>query len=76
MDESALVDHTVPADTVTLPGFRSEEELMVPVISIFSDEGPSFRKRPSQERVDRLSEIIGKQPRWWADYEDPQTYGC
>ena len=73
--ESALVDHTVPADTVTIPGYRGKGELIVPIISIFSDEGPSFRKRPSQEQVDRLSEIIGKRPRWWADYEDPQTYG-
>ena len=72
--ESALKDHTVPSDAVTIPGHRLGE-IRVPLISIFSDEGPSFRRRPSQEKVDRLSEIIGKQPRWWADYEDPQTYG-
>ena len=72
--EAALIDHTVPVDAVTIPGKRLGES-RVPVISIFSNEGPSYRKRPSQEQVDRLSEIIGKQPRWWVDYEDPQTYG-
>ena len=72
--ESALKDHTVPSDAVTIPGYRPGE-IRVPLISIFSDEGPSFKKRPSQEQVDRLSEIIGKQPRWWVDYDDPRTYG-
>jgi hypothetical protein len=71
--EAALVDHTVPPDAVTIPGNRPGE-IRVPLISIFSNERPSFKKRPSQEQVDRLSQIIGKQPRWWVDYEDPRSY--
>ena len=72
--ESALKEPNI--DAVTIPGHRGlPGEIRVPLISIFSDEGPSFKKRPTQEQVDRLSEIIGKQPRWWADYEDPETYG-
>ena len=71
--ESALKDHTTPSDAVTIPGHR-HGEIRVPLISIFSDEGPSFKRRPSQEQVDRLSKIIAKQPRWWLDYEDPRTY--
>lgn len=71
--EAALVDHTVPPDAVTIPGNRPGE-IRVPLISIFSNELPSFKKRPSQQQVDRLSQIIGKQTRWWVDYEDPRSY--
>jgi hypothetical protein len=68
--ESAIKDHEAPSDTVTVPGRPGE----VPIISIFTDEGPSYKRRPSQEQVDRLSRILGKQPRWWVDYEDPRFY--
>ena len=72
--ESALMDHTAtPKNAVTIPGHRPGE-IRVPIVSIFSDERFSFKRRPSQEKVDRLSEIIGKQPRWWVDYEDPRSY--
>ena len=71
--ETAIKDPNI--DAVTIPGHRELGEIRVPLISIFSDEGPSFKKRPTEEQVHRLSEIIGKQPRWWADYENPETYG-
>ena len=71
--ETALVDNTVPSDAVTISVIQPGV-LYVTLLSIFSDEGPSFRKRPSQEQVDRLSQIIGKQPRWWIDFKDPLTY--
>ena len=71
---AALNDHTTPSNVVTIPGSRPGE-VRVPIVAIFSDERPSFRRRPSQEQVDRLSEIIGKPPRWWLDYDDPETYG-
>ena len=70
--ESAKLDRAAPLNTVTMPGRPGE--VRVPVISIFSDEGSSYRKRPSQEQVDRLSELMGKQPRWWIDYVDPRSY--
>lgn len=73
--ESALADYTAPADTVLIPGHRVGEN-RVPLLSIFSNEELSFRRRPSQVEVDRLSQIMGgKQPRWWVDYEDPRSYG-
>jgi hypothetical protein len=71
--ESVLKDQAAPSNVATIPGYRPGE-IRVPLISIFSDEGPSFRRRPSQEQVDRLSELMGKQPRWWIDYADPRTY--
>ena len=70
--ETGIKDPNI--DAITMPGSRGNGEICVPLISIFSDEGPSIKKRPSQEQVDRLSEIMGKQPRWWADYENPETY--
>jgi hypothetical protein len=70
--ESAIKDHTAPSDTVTVPGRPGV--VRVPIVSIFTDEGPSYNRRPSQEQVDRLSQILGKQPRWWVDYNDPRSY--
>ena len=74
--ESALIDDTVPSNVATIPGHNPEEigEFRVPLISIFSNESESFKRRPSREKVDRLSEILGKQPRWWVDYDDPRDY--
>jgi hypothetical protein len=71
--ESALNDPTAPTGTVTMPGSRPGEP-RVPVLSIFSNEGPSYSRRPSQEQVDRLVKIMGRQPRWWVDYDDPRLY--
>jgi len=74
--ESALVDNTVSTDTIFTPGNRRGEP-MVPLIAIFSNEKPSYKKRPSQAEVDPLSQIMGgKKPRWWVDYEDPRSYEC
>ena len=71
--QTALTDPSINA--VTIPGHRLGE-VMVPIISIFSDsDGLSLRKWPTQAQVDRLSEILGKQPRWCADYEDRRMYG-
>jgi hypothetical protein len=70
--ESGIKDRAAPANTATIPGRPGE--VRVTVMSIFSDEGPSYRTRPTQEQVDRLSGILGKQPRWWLDYEDPRYY--
>jgi len=72
--ELALVDNTVPAETIRQRGHRPGEP-MVPLISIFSDQKSSYKKRPSQAEVDLLSHVMGgKQPRWWIDYEDPRSY--
>ena len=69
--ETALTEPGVNANAI--PGHRLGED-MVPIVSIFNDL-VSLRRRPTQAQVDRLSEILGKQPRWWADYEDPRMYG-
>ncbi|KAF8240122.1 hypothetical protein L208DRAFT_1385050 [Tricholoma matsutake] len=74
--ESAFEDPSAPAGTVTIPGHRPGE-IRVPLVSVFSNEVSSFPRRPSQARIDRLSEILGgNQPRWWVDYEDPRSYEC
>jgi hypothetical protein len=67
--ESGLVDSTLPAGTITITGGRE-----VPLLSIFSNERWSYERRPSQAQIDELSQILGKQPRWWIDYEDPRSY--
>ncbi|KAI9444427.1 hypothetical protein F5148DRAFT_1255124, partial [Russula earlei] len=69
--ESALNDPAAPTST-TMPGRPGEPR--VPVLSIFSNEGPSYRRRPSQEQIDQLVQIMGRQPRWWIDYDDPRSY--
>jgi hypothetical protein len=45
--ESALKDHTTPSNVVT----RTSGEARVPIVSIFSDEGPSFKRRPGRPIV-------------------------
>jgi hypothetical protein len=70
--ETALVDPTVPDDTV-IHGYGTEER-MVPIISICTTERESYQRRPSQAQVDQLSQILGKRPRWWIDYEPPSSY--
>ena len=71
--ETALVDPTVPGDTVI--GYSEEERSgMVPIISICTTERESYKRRPSQAQVDQLSQILGKQPRWWIDYDPPSSY--
>ena len=70
--ETALVDPTVPDDTA-IPGYEDGER-MVPIISICTNEHESYQRRPSQAQVDQLSQILGKQPRWWIDYDPPSTY--
>ncbi|KAI9452393.1 hypothetical protein F5148DRAFT_1152219 [Russula earlei] len=39
-----------------------------------NNEGPSYRRCPSQEQLDQLVQIMGRQPRWWVDYDDPRSY--
>ena len=70
--ETALVDPTAPDDTAILRD--EDEEQMVPIISICSNERESYQRRPSQAQVDQLSQILGKQPRWWIDYDPPLYY--
>lgn len=55
--ESTLMDPSAPSNTFTIPG-HLPGEIEVAVLSNFS---PSFRRRATQEQVDRLSEIMGKQ---------------
>lgn len=71
--ETALKDDRTPSNAELILGSRPGE-MRHTIISIFCNEGPSFKKRPSQEQVDRLSEILGKQPRWWVDSDDPASY--
>ncbi|KIM44238.1 hypothetical protein M413DRAFT_25675 [Hebeloma cylindrosporum] len=69
--ESALLNPRVPDDTALE---YSEGVRMVRIISICTTESESYHKRPTQAQADKLSEIIGKQPRWWIDFESPSTY--
>ncbi|KAF8805222.1 hypothetical protein BYT27DRAFT_7243362 [Phlegmacium glaucopus] len=70
--ETALVNPTVPGDTI-IRGNRPEEP-MVPLLAICCNAPKSLRRRPSQAQVDQLSLILGRQPRWWIDYELPSSY--
>ena len=70
--ESALPD---PKAATDIPKTAWYQGPTVRLLSIFSNEPSSFPKRPRQEKVDRLSEILGgKQPKWWVDAEDPRSY--
>jgi hypothetical protein len=44
---------------------------MVPILTICTTQSRSHHKRPKQSQVEKLSEFVGKQPKWWVDFEDP-----
>ncbi|VDB83361.1 unnamed protein product [Peniophora sp. CBMAI 1063] len=41
---------------------------IVPLVAVCSSEPSSYRKRPSQEQVDRLMDIFGTPPQWWTAF--------
>ena len=70
--ESGLRD---PKAAIVIPTIPGHPEPVVRLLAIFSNEVSSFPRRPSQEKVDRLSEILGGlQPKWWVDHDDPRSY--
>jgi hypothetical protein len=46
----------------------------VPILTICTTQSRSYHKRPKQSQVDQLSQFVGKQPKWWVDFEDPAWY--
>ena len=70
--ESGLRDPKAAIGIPTIPG---HPEPVVRLLAIFSNEVSSFPRPLSQEKVDRLSEILGGlQPKWWVDHDDPRSY--
>lgn len=59
--ESALNDPAAPTSTDTIPGSRPGEPRVL-ILSIFSNEGRPYRRQPTQEQVDRLVQIMERQP--------------
>jgi hypothetical protein len=57
-------DPNASRDTI-VPSGKQAEQWMVPVLSICTTGPGSYRNRPKQSQVDQLSEIVGKQPKWW-----------
>ncbi|KAI0054204.1 hypothetical protein BV25DRAFT_1833731 [Artomyces pyxidatus] len=65
---SARFDETVPSDTWAYGG------VSIPIIGICTDLRYSYKHRPSQEQVDKLAQIMDKEPRWWTDLFNPEHY--
>ena len=66
MPRSAFAQSTripPPITKVTYP--LKEAEAII--VTICSDSPKSFARRPSQERVDLLKQIMGREPMWWVD---------
>lgn len=59
--KTAFVDHT----NKHLP--RWENPPRIPIISVTSSYSLEFDKRPTQEQMDKLTELLGTTPRWWLD---------
>jgi len=38
-----------------------------PIITVCSSESRSFRKRPTEQQINALKQIMGKEPKWWVD---------
>jgi hypothetical protein len=59
----ALVDSSFSTDR-SIEGHQPGE-LMVLILSVYTCQHFSYRKRPSQVQVDHLTQIMGRQPRWY-----------
>ncbi|KAG1860895.1 hypothetical protein F4604DRAFT_1788759 [Suillus subluteus] len=44
------------------------------VLYIFSDQPDSYYRRPTQEQVDELTRLVGREPQWWVDVMPPKFY--
>ena len=62
--ETALADPAYPNDPVIV----SDGDLETPILSMFTNQPASYKRRPSQQQIDHLSRILGRKPRWWIDY--------
>ncbi|KAI0029226.1 hypothetical protein K488DRAFT_88951 [Vararia minispora EC-137] len=51
-------------------GARSPDETegVVPLVCVCSNTLSSYKRRPSQDVVDRLTQMLGGAPRWWEVY--------
>ncbi|KAH7906781.1 hypothetical protein BJ138DRAFT_1182871 [Hygrophoropsis aurantiaca] len=56
-------DISIPEDCVG-------KEIPVHVLAVCRDKEQSFRSRPSQEQVDKLTKLVGRPPRWWRSFDD------
>jgi hypothetical protein len=48
----------------------SKKKAGLTIVAVCSNLRTSFRKRPSQAKIDHLKEILGGEPKWWIDPQD------
>ncbi|KAG2150962.1 hypothetical protein DEU56DRAFT_977642 [Suillus clintonianus] len=44
------------------------DESVIMVLSVCSDEPASFNVRPTQEQITLLTDLLGSPPQWWVSY--------
>ncbi|OAX33911.1 hypothetical protein K503DRAFT_775094 [Rhizopogon vinicolor AM-OR11-026] len=65
----------LPEDVAHLEsgGYDDDEEdedvFVILVLSVFSDDPKSFNARPTQAKVDLLTNLLGSPPQWWIGYK-------
>ncbi|OJA10752.1 hypothetical protein AZE42_04257 [Rhizopogon vesiculosus] len=45
-----------------------EDLFVIVVLSVFSDDPESFNARPTQAKIDLLTNLLGSPPQWWVGY--------
>lgn len=60
--KTALVDST----NQHLPRWEDPTP-RIPIISVTSNYSLEYDKRPSQEQMEKLTKLLGKEPQWWLD---------
>jgi hypothetical protein len=65
---SALLDHT------TVGSYTWDNPLRIPIVAVCSDRDGEFQRRPTQTQMDRLTAILGSEPRWWQDSWVPNDF--
>ncbi|KDR79366.1 hypothetical protein GALMADRAFT_223591 [Galerina marginata CBS 339.88] len=70
--EFVFVDKDAPPDATTRDGPTGIPQ--IPIFSVCSWEVEAWATRPTLEDIAAIQDIIGTEPRWYTDVNDPEDY--
>ncbi|KAG0709400.1 hypothetical protein DFH29DRAFT_229034 [Suillus ampliporus] len=63
-------EHRELDDEVEAEDEGEENEFVILVLSVCSDEPASFNARPTPEQMSLLTNLLGSTPQWWVSYKN------
>jgi hypothetical protein len=70
--ECGILDDDAPTEAAAVSEDRLGRKQTF-LLSICSNESRQWRRRPSQEQLDKIISIVGREPRWWVDWDCPDS---